>query len=176
MIMETEETLAGYDREKKPIDRDGLILCDLQARAFELSVDYAGVSSAVFVRRFMNSRAAKWMDGGDILATNMQAEDLLEMIEEQYGPSEYGSRKFSRSEMHWIGYVYRYYAYTCEQSSARVYRKLKPDELRNLYLPYHTLDPSQAVERILEAKGKRADQAGDIMRQYEVFRRVRGTA
>ena len=27
-------------------------------------------------------------------------------------------------------------------------------ELRDLYYPYHSLDPSQAIERILEAKGK----------------------
>jgi hypothetical protein len=30
---------------------------------------------------------------------------------------------------------------------------IKPAELRLLYYPYHSLDPEQAIERILEAKG-----------------------
>ena len=40
----------------KTIDRDGLLLCELQAKAFELSVDTVAASSAIFVRRFMNSK------------------------------------------------------------------------------------------------------------------------
>lgn len=29
---------------------------------------------------------------------------------------------------------------------------VKPKELRGLFLPYHTMDPAQAIERILETK------------------------
>ena len=157
----------------KTIDRDGLLLCELQAKTFELSVDTVAASSAIFVRRFMNSKTAKWLDSGTILASNMQPADLLTLVEEQYGPSGYGSVKYTHNEMYWMGYVYRYYAYTYQCSSVSVYKTIKPKELRGLFLPYHTLDPSQAIERILEAKGISENRELDIMHQYEVFRRIR---
>ena len=65
----------------KTIDRDGLLLCELQAKTFELSVDTVAASSAIFVRRFMNSKTAKWLDSGTILASNMQPADLLALVE-----------------------------------------------------------------------------------------------
>lgn len=163
------------DKRMKTIDRDGLLLCELQAKTFELSVDTVAASSAIFVRRFMNSKTAKWLDSGTILASNMQPADLLALVEEQYGPSGYGSEKYTYNEMYWMGYVYRYYAYTYQCSSVSVYKTIKPKELRGLFLPYHTLDPSQAIERILEAKGISENRELDIMHQYEVFRRIRLT-
>lgn len=161
------------DKRMKTIDRDGLLLCELQAKTFELSVDTVAASSAIFVRRFMNSKTAKWLDSGTILASNMQPADLLALVEEQYGPSGYGSEKYTYNEMYWMGYVYRYYAYSYQCSSVSVYKTIKPKELRGLFLPYHTLDPSQAIERILEAKGISENRELDIMHQYEVFRRIR---
>ena len=38
---------------------------------------------------------------------------------------------------------------------------------------YHTLDPSQAIERILEAKGLLLDEEAELQRQYEIFKRIR---
>lgn len=157
----------------KTIDKDGLLLCELQAKTFELSVDKAEVSSAVFIRRFMNSNAARLLDGESVLALNTQPVDLLDMLEEQYGFSKYGSEKYSQDEMYWMGYIYRYYAYTYEQTSVNVYKIVKPKELRGLFLPYHALDPSQAIERILEAKGISKDNDQDIIYQYAIFRRIR---
>ena len=40
-------------------------------------------------------------------------------------------------------------------------------------MPYHTLDPAQAVERILEAKGMILDENRELERQYEIFKKVR---
>ena len=157
----------------KAMDRDGLLLCELQAEAFELSTEKTQTGSAVFVRRFMNSEAAKWLDSGAALASAIRPEDLLAGVEEQYGPSAYGSQKYTRGEMHWMGYLYRYYAYTYERSSASAYRLMKPKELRGLFLPYHTLDPAQALERILEAKGIPATAQAEFARQYEIYRRIR---
>ena len=34
---------------------------------------------------------------------------------------------------------------------------IKPKELRSLYYPYHSLDPAQAIEKILEARGVSED-------------------
>ena len=83
----------------RKMNKDGLLLCDLQAKAFEIAVDFAQVSSEVFIRRFMNSNVAKAMDNESVLQTNIHEKDILNMIEEQYGKSEYGSVKYTHNEM-----------------------------------------------------------------------------
>lgn len=157
----------------RKINKDGLLLCDLQAKTFESAVDLVQVSSEIFIRRFMNSKVAKTMDNESILQTNIYEKDILVMIEEQYGESKYGSVKYTHNEMFWIGYLYRYFCYTHELSSVQVYKIVKPRELRGLFLAYHTMDPSQAIERILEAKGLLTDEETEIKRQYEIFKKVR---
>lgn len=157
--------------QAKKIDKDGLLLCDMQGKAFELSVTNSDTSSEIFIRRYMYSDIAKKLDNESILATNYMAKDLLMYIDSQYGKSEYGSVKYSANEMFWIGYFYRYFCYTYEISSNRAYRIIKPKELRGLFLPYHTLDVSQAIERVLEAKNLFIDEEGELKRQYKIFKK-----
>ena len=157
----------------RKISKDGLLLCKLQAEAFENSIDKMDTSSEIFIRRFMKSEIAKRLDNESILESNIQANDILELINEEYGISNYGSVKYTRNEIYWIGYIYRYFASTYEMSSAQVYKIVKPKELRGLFLPYHTMDPAQAIERILEAKEMIVDEETELKRQYEIFRRIR---
>ena len=121
----------------------------------------------------MNSDIVKLIDNRGILQTTIQPLDMIEMIDEEYGVSDYGAVRYSANEMYWIGYIYRYYCFTYEKSSRQAYRIIKPKELRDLYLPYHTLDPLQAVDRIMEAKGLLLDEQGELMRQYQIFKQVR---
>lgn len=157
----------------KKIDKDGLLLCDLQSKAFELSVSKLNCSSEIFIRRFMNSQIAKEFDSCAILQSNIQATDVLDRLNEEYGESDYGSLKYTRNEIYWIGFIYRYYSYTYGRSSVQVYKTIKPKEMRGLFLPYHTMDPAQAIDRILEAKGLASDTYYDINRQYEIYKRIR---
>ena len=157
----------------KKIDKDGLILCDIQAKAFEISITAMNTSSEIFVRRFMNSKIAKEMDNLSVLQDNLQAKDILDRIDEEYGKSDYGSVKYTKNEMYWIGYLYRYFAYTYNMSSIQVYKIVKPKELRGLFLPYHTMDTAQAIDRIIEAKGIAIDSADEEKRQYEIYKSIR---
>lgn len=157
----------------KKIDNDGLLLCKIQAETFEKSIDKMNSSSEIFIRRFMKSRIAVRMDNKSILDSNIQSNDILQLVDEEYGPTDYGSVKYSHDEMYWIGYVYRYFSYTYDLLSSQVYKIIKPKELRGLFLPYHTLDPSQAIERILEAKGLLLDENDELNRQYEIFKKNR---
>ena len=157
----------------RKISNDGLLLCKLQAETFEKSIDKMDTSSEIFIRRFMKSEIAKRFDNESVLESNIQANDILELINEEYGISNYGSVKYTRNEIYWIGYIYRYFASTYEKSSAQVYKIVKPKELRGLFLPYHTMDPAQAIERILEAKEMIVDEEAELKRQYEIFKRIR---
>lgn len=160
-------------RDIKKINRDGLLLCELQAKAFENSIDKMESSSEIFIRRFMKSKIAKRLDNQSILDSNIQANDILMLVDEEYGATDYGSVKYTHNEMYWIGYIYRYFSFTYDLSSSQVYKIIKPKELRGLFLPYHTMDPSQAIERILEAKGMFIDEEIELQRQYEIFKRIR---
>lgn len=157
----------------RKINKEGLRLCDLQAKTFESSIEMTSVSSEIFIRRFMNSKVAKMMDNESVLQTNLHEKDFLNMIEEQYGISKYGSVKYTHNEMFWIGYLYRYFCYTYELTSVQVYKIVKPKELRGLFLAYHTMDLAQAIERILEAKGLIYDEESELKRQYEIFKKIR---
>ena len=150
----------------KRMNKDGVLLCELQATAFEKSIDKMESSSEIFIRRFMRSRIAKRLDDGSVLESNIQAEDILQLVNEEYGFSNYGSVKYTRNEMYWIVITY-------ELTSMQVYKIVKPKELKGLFLPYHTMDPSQAIERILEAKGLFTDEKMELERQYEIFKRIR---
>ncbi len=156
------------------IDHDGLLMCELQAEVFTRSAELTDSSSEIFIRRFMNSKAARLFDNSDILQTNIRSEDIIRMIDDEYGVSSYGSVKYSMEELYWIGYLYRYYAYTYDKSSAQAYRTIKPSELRLLYAPYHTLDTAQAIERILESKELLISSEEELLRQLMIFMKVRG--
>ena len=121
----------------------------------------------------MKSKIAKRLDNGSVLESNIQANDILQFVDEEYGVSDYGTVKYTRNEMYWIGYIYRYFAIICELTSVQVYKIIKPKELRKLFFAYHTMDPSQAIERILEAKGYPINEEEELKRQYEIFRRIR---
>ncbi len=156
----------------REMDKEGLLLCDLQGLAFELSVEQTSTSSEIFMRRFMNSKIAKMIDKESVLQLNIQPKDILQLVEEEYEKSKYGSVKYTKNEMYWIGYLYRYFSYIYEFSSVQVYKIVKPKELRGLFLPYHTLSPSQAIERILEAKGWSFNSEDELKRQFEIYKRI----
>lgn len=159
-------------KNMKKMTHDGLLLCKLQAELFELSVDNLDCGSLIFIRRFMKSEIVKSFDNESILTTNLQPNDCLDLVNKEYGVSKYGSVKFTKNEMYWMGYIYRYFVYTYELSSNQAYKLIKPKELKALFLPYHTLDPAQAIERIMEAKGMLNDDE-NLNHQYEIFKQIR---
>ena len=156
----------------KNMDGYGLKICTFQAELFEKSIDRLECSSKIFIRRFMYSDLAARIDSKGFFYESTGITDAFDEIDRQYGKSAYGQLKYGTEEMYWIGYMYRYWAYTYEKSSKQLFKLIKPEELRSLYSPYHSLDPSQAIERILEARG--VDERDQIARGVEIMRRVRG--
>ena len=158
----------------KKMDTIGLKLCSYQAALFESSVSGISCSSKIFIRRFMYSDLARRMDDKGFMFDSLSIEGAVDELEAQYGTSTYGLTRFSSEEMHWIGYIYRYWAYTDEMSSKQLYRMIKPDHLRKMYLPYHTLDPLAAIERIKEdLPAEWQGSTDDIARGVRVLRAVR---
>lgn len=155
----------------REFDEYGLKMCQYQGKLFSESLDKTKCSSPVFLRRFMYSKTAERMDRESFLFEAFPVADAIEEIGKEYGDSDYGKIRYDREELYWIGYVYRYWSYTRKMSSRAVYRQIKPEELRKLYFPYHSLDPAQAIERIMEAKGLTEEDY--VKRGVEILRRMR---
>lgn len=155
----------------KKMDSYGLKLCKFQAELFQKSMSEAECGSKIFIRRFMYSDVAKRMDKDGFLYGAFDITDAINEIEIEFGPSDYGKEKFKGEELYWTGYIYRYWSYISGQSSKQIYKIVKPDELKKLYFPYHSLDPEQAIERIKESKG--IVDVDDITRGVEILRKVR---
>ena len=160
----------------REFDENGRILCKIQARIFEQSIEKAKCSSAVFLRRFMLSSAAARFDNIFYLFESCSDDAVFEEIENQFGVSSYGSEKYSANELYWMGYVYRFWCYTHEKTSKQVYEIIKPKELRLLYFPYHSLDNAAVVERILEAKNITEKETDLTARGVEILRKLQNTA
>ena len=154
----------------KLMDEIGLKLCKTQAELFVSSITLTDCSSAVFLRRFMNSAVAKRMDEGGFIFEATTNESVVSEIDEEFGKTDYGKVKFSENEMYWMGYLYRYWCYTYEKTSKQVYRIIKPTELRELFFPYHSIDNAAAIERILEAKNSREEDLTE--RGVAILRRL----
>jgi len=155
----------------KEMDNYGLKLCQFQAELFQKSVDETKCSSKIFIRRFMLSEVAKRMDKVGFLHNITDTVDAFIEIEEQFGASNYGIVKFEEEELYWIGYIYRYWSYITGMSSKQLYRLIKPEELKKVYFPYHSLDPALAIERIKEAK--QMTDEDDIKRGVAILRKIR---
>lgn len=157
----------------KTIDKDGLLLCDIQANVFEMSINRYECSSEIFIRRFANSKIAEYFDCGIVLNESYSEYNILDLLEEEYNGLTYGKNKYTKNEMYWIGYIYRYFCYTYDVSMKRAYKLMPPKELRSVYLPYHTLDCKQAIERILEAKNISFDPEEITKRGVILLREIR---
>lgn len=137
---------------KREMDQVGLLLCDVQGKIFEQSVTSEECSSSIFIRRYMNSKFVSRMDNLTFINESMTIEEIFEELDIEYGKTSYGKIKFSVNEMYWIGYIYRYLSYVYQIDSKNAYKIIKGTELRHLFFAYHSLDPMNAIDRILEAK------------------------
>lgn len=158
-------------KKVKDMDYNGLILCDIQAKTFELSNRVLKTSSAVFIRRFMNSEIIQLFDNTGILNTTYQPIDFINEMNQEYGVSTYGSEKYDAEVLYWIGYFYRYLCFTYDISSKRAYKFIKPSELKKVYLGYHSLSMEQAIERVLDGKGLLLSEAEEFERQKNIVKK-----
>ena len=157
----------------KELERDERLLCELQGKVFEKSVEEYGTSSAVFVRRYMNSDYAARMDQIGFIDRPTDEQEAFASLDEQYGISRYGSELFSPEELFWMGYIYRYWVCTYGISSKAAYKMCNVREMHSVYYAYHTLDPLQAIQRLMEAKGLSFQEDEQIASGVKILRKIR---
>ncbi len=137
----------------KPLSSIEIKLCQKQAKIFEKSVNQTKYSSLIFIRRFMYSSIAKSMDDKLYLFTSNTEDDVLYILDDEFGESDYGTEKYSEDEMFWIGYIYRCICIRYNLPSKYVYKLFNAKEIVKYYNICHTYDIVDAAERMMESIG-----------------------
>lgn len=133
----------------KDFDHDGLLLAEFQGKLFERSTDL-DCSSSIFIRRFLYSDYLKKLDLNDPAVVSLDVNEAIDSIQTQFGDSDYGKNKYSKSAMFWIGYMYRYISYTRGVTTRFVMKVFPYKQMNDVYYSFHTQDPEWCVRSILE--------------------------
>ena len=149
----------------KKMNDIGLMICRYQADLFEYSTKM-NVSSKLFVRKFSYSFLSKRMDSSGFLCESIDIPQAY--IELMNNSTKKEGIIFEPYIMRWIGFIYRYICYIYKKPMKKVYEKIKPQELYDLYDAYHSMDNELAIKRILESKNIEFDHKDKI----EVLRKI----
>lgn len=134
----------------KEFDHNGLMLAEYQGKLFEKSVEL-DCSSSIFIRRFLHSELLNDLDNSKSISYDIN--EGIKSILEQFGDSSYGKEKYSKAALFWIGYMYRYIAYTREQETSYIMKLFNHKQMNNVYYSYHTQDPEWCIKSLLNLNG-----------------------
>lgn len=153
----------------REFDYNGFLLAEYQAKLFEKSVDL-NCSSPVFLRRFLHSDLVNILDENDSTILPLDVNEGIKSIMGQFGDTSYGKNKYSKSSLFWMGYMYRYIAYTREQSTSFVMKLFKHQQMNEVFYPYHTQDPEWCISNLLELNNKSEEYFDNNYRLKQVMR------
>ena len=134
----------------KEFDHNGLMLAEYQGKLFEKSAEL-DCSSSIFIRRFLHSELLNDLDNSKSISYDIN--EGIKSILEQFGDSSYGKEKYSKAALFWIGYMYRYIAYTREQETSYIMKLFNHKQMNNVYYSYHTQDPEWCIKSLLNLNG-----------------------
>lgn len=131
----------------KEFDNDCLLMCRIQGRIFEHSLEYLNCSSPLFIKKYMNGEDALSMDRLEFLNTTKSDIQVLSEMKD----NDYGTIKYSADELFWIGYIYRYWAYTRNIDSKKLFKMCPGTLLQKHYLRGAFLSEEKVIEEISES-------------------------
>ena len=131
----------------RKFDNNGLLLAEYQGKLFEKSTEL-NCSTGIYIRRFLHSNLLKQLDTNNPVVISL--DEGNQSIIEQFGDSEYGKEKYSKSALFWIGYMYRYISYTRELSTKYIMSLFTYRQMNEVYYSFHTQDPEWCITSLLE--------------------------
>ena len=128
--------------EKRPFDELGSKLAHIQAEGFAA----AKGPSKRFILAYMKSEPCRDMDSLDYFGCHVP---VSEAVNEINGENENKRGViYEPSVMHWIGFMYRYWAYTENIPSPYLAYIASPSYMASFYNAGHTASPEKALEMI----------------------------
>ena len=125
-------------------------LCDIQGRLFERSLKKE-LDSIDFINKFMNSKTCEFMDMSYDRLQWAGEEYVLENLMDEMAVNPAGDI-FSKEEMFWAGYVYRYWHLLTGESSRDIYIQADAKRMKDCYIGFHSLDVTMAIDNLKEIK------------------------
>ena len=93
----------------------------------------------------------------DAASLSLDVNEGIDSIQNQFGDSDYGKTKYSKSALFWIGYIYRYISYTRGVTTKFVMNLFPYKQLNEVYYSFHTQDTEWCVQNLLEINGRSED-------------------
>lgn len=141
-----------------------LQLCDIQGRLFELSLR-EGFASESFITVFMRSGCAADYDMDYNRLQWMGEEYILSELIEECGGKLVRGEQYSKDEIYWIGYTYRYWHFLTGESSKKILSQAPAKIMKRGYAGFHTEDVSMAIEDLKQlAESRKRTRAGTVRR------------
>ena len=154
----------------KEFDHNGLLLAEYQGKLFEKSAELK-CSSGIFIRRFLHSDLLKKLDTNNPSTVSLDVNDGIKSIMEQFGDSQYGKLKYSKSALFWMGYMYRYISYTRDISTKYIVKLFTYKQLNDVYFSFHTQAPEWCVQNLLKLNEKSETIFDNNFRLKEIVRK-----
>lgn len=137
----------------RKFDTNGLKLAEFQGLLFQESTTNFNCSSHIFLRRFLHSDLLKTLDKNESCFFSLDVNEGLDLIQRQFGKSSYGTIKYSKEMMFWLGYFLRYISYTRDVETNELLRLFDYKLVIRLYYVYHTQDMEWCVSSLLDIYG-----------------------
>lgn len=153
----------------RKFDHNGLLLAEFQGKIFEKSEEM-NCSSPIFLRRFLHSNLLRDLDSGNNSLISFDVNAAIQSILEQFGDTSYGKEKYSQSALFWMGYMYRYIAYTREQSTGYIMELFKHEQMNAVYYSFHTQDPEWCIKSLLDLNNLSEDVFDNNSRLKKIIR------
>lgn len=154
----------------RKFNHEGLLLAEYQGKLFEKSSEL-NCSTAIFMRRFLHSNLLKKLDGNNQILITFDVNEGIYSILEQFGDSNYGKVKYSKSALFWMGYMYRYISYTREQSTKFIMSLFNYKQMNDVYYSFHTQDPEWCIQNLLEINNLSENIFDNNYRLKEIIKR-----
>ncbi len=136
-----------------------LTLCEMQATLFVLSREN-GYASESFLKTFMHSATAHDLDKPYHHMQWAGEQYLLSRLKDENGDQLIPGELYDTETLYWTGYLYRFWHFHTGESSREIYKQAPAKTMRVVYLPYHTMSPAMAVERLKDTCASRKPAAG----------------
>ena len=98
----------------------------------------------------------------------------IQNILQQFGDSSYGKEKYSKSALFWMGYMYRYIAYTREQATGYIMELFKHKQMNAVYYSFHTQDPEWCISSLLDLNDLNEDVFDNNLRLKKIIKEKGG--
>lgn len=144
--MKNADILSDIDWEKE-LDRNEREVCHTQAALFEFCQKEYQCDAFDFVTRFMLSTIANEIDNNGAAYSKVNPFEFIDSLRDEVKMLPLSDKKNTEA-LHWIGSMYRYWAWLGTPSK-EIIRIVPVDKAYSVYRSFHTLDISDAIRMLI---------------------------